>query len=109
VHYDREAARGHFQLRAELSEVRTHQRCVRKVVWRQERLAPVNDRHRESERPGKLRDGDGIVSGAEDDQLRRRSADLEEYLAAANTLRTRRRVRGTQADAGVRHRLAFYN
>ena len=58
------------------------------ALGRQERLAHVDDRHREPERPGQLRDGRRVVSGAEDHEVGRRQRDFVEQLRAADALGT---------------------
>ena len=56
VHHEHEGAGACLHAVGELAEMRAHQRGAGKTVRRQERLADVDDRHREPERPGQLRD-----------------------------------------------------
>jgi hypothetical protein len=62
-----------------------------------------------AEGPGKVRDGRGVVSGAEDDELGRRRRHLVEQLRGADVLRAGLRVWLGEAPPGMRHRLLFDN
>jgi hypothetical protein len=66
------------------------------TVAREKRLSYVDDRDGEPKCPGLGGEGRRVVAGAEDDQARRRQADLEEELGAADGLGACVRVRRAQ-------------
>ena len=84
-----EAAGAERHVLGELAEMRTHSRRAAEPLLRQKRFAHIDDSHREPERPGLLRDGRGVISGAEDHEIRRRHRDFAEHFSAADAIGTR--------------------
>ncbi len=107
IHDEHEGTGGRLHAVGELTEMGARQRGVRKSIRRQERLADVDDGHREPERPGHPRDGRRVVASAEDHEVWRRHRDLEEQVGAADRLGTRRGVRRAQPVTGALDRLLF--
>ena len=108
IHHEHEAAGTQPHGLGELPEVGGHERGGGKAIDRQVRRADIDDRDGKIDHRRLLRQRHGVGSGAEDDELGRRGADLEEDLAAADVLGTRLGDRRTQLLPGTRDRFPLY-